>query len=113
MDDGHRPPVDDDCLLSSRDVTASATFTAFPFSSLQCSACFVCSVLGGNILGTEDAGLESPDFFEENNAQGEIGFHNLVVEIDGERVKLNKLIFGTGLAFAMLIYLLCRDALVS
>ena len=55
--------------------------------------------------GQRMLGLESPDFFEENNAQGEIGFHNLVVEIDGERVKLNKLIFGTGLAFAMLIYL--------
>ena len=50
-------------------------------------------------------GLESPEFFEENNAQGEIGLHNLVIEIDGEEVKLNKLIFGTGLALAMLIYL--------
>ena len=50
-------------------------------------------------------GLESPEFFEENNAQGEIGLHNLVIEIEGEEVKLNKLIFGTGLALAMLIYL--------
>lgn len=50
-------------------------------------------------------GLETPEFFEENNAQGEIGLHNLVVEIGGEEVKLNKLIFGTGLALAMLIYL--------
>jgi hypothetical protein len=50
-------------------------------------------------------GLETPEFFEENNAQGEIGLHNLVIEIDGEEVKLNKLIFGTGLALALLIYL--------
>ena len=50
-------------------------------------------------------GLESPAFFQDNNAQGEIGLHNIVIEIDGERLKLNKLIFGTGLAVAMLIYL--------
>jgi hypothetical protein len=49
--------------------------------------------------------LETPEYFEEKNAQGEIGFHNLVVEINGEPVKLNKLIFGTGLAIALLIYL--------
>ena len=55
--------------------------------------------------GQRIVGLESPEFFQDNNAQGEIGLHNLVVEIDGERVKLNKLIFGTGLALAMLIYL--------
>ena len=50
-------------------------------------------------------GLETPEYFEENNSQGEIGLHNLVVVIDGEEVKLNKLIFGTGLALALLIYL--------
>ena len=55
--------------------------------------------------GQRIVGLESPEFFQDNNAQGEIGLHNLVVEIDGKRVKLNKLIFGTGLALAMLIYL--------
>ena len=55
--------------------------------------------------GQRILGLESPEFFQANNAQGEIGLHNLVVEVDGERVKLNKLIFGTGLAVAMLIYL--------
>ena len=33
-----------------------------------------------------------------------MGLHNLVVEIDGERVKINKLIFGTGLAIALSIY---------
>lgn len=55
--------------------------------------------------GQRILGLESPEFFQENNAQGEIGLHNLVVEIHGEPVKLNKLIFGTGLALAMIIYL--------
>lgn len=49
-------------------------------------------------------GLETPDYLKERNAQGELGLHNLVVEIDGEKVKLNKLIFGTGLALALLIY---------
>ena len=50
-------------------------------------------------------GLETPDYLKGKNAQGELGLHNLVVEINGEEVKLNKLIFGTGLAFALLIYL--------
>ncbi len=50
-------------------------------------------------------GLETPDYLADKNAQGEIGLHNLVIEINGEEVKLNKLIFGTGLALGLLIYL--------
>ena len=50
-------------------------------------------------------GLETPEYFSKRNAQGEIGFHNMVVEIDGEPVKINKLVFGTGLAIAMALYL--------
>ena len=50
-------------------------------------------------------GLETPDYLKDKNAQGELGIHNLVVEINGEAVKLNKLIFGTGLALALLVYL--------
>ena len=50
-------------------------------------------------------GLETPDYLKERNAQGELGLHNLVVEVDGERIKINKLVFGTGLALALLIYL--------
>jgi len=50
-------------------------------------------------------GLETPDYLKDRNAQGELGLHNLVIEINGEEVKLNKLIFGTGLAIALLIYL--------
>lgn len=50
-------------------------------------------------------GLETPDYLKERNAQGELGLHNLVIEIDGERVKINKLVFGTGLALMLSIYL--------
>ena len=50
-------------------------------------------------------GLETPDYLKDRNAQGELGIHNLVIEVNGEEVKLNKLIFGTGLAIALLIYL--------
>ncbi|MDA0272298.1 MAG: hypothetical protein O3C68_03485 [Proteobacteria bacterium] len=50
-------------------------------------------------------GLETPDYLKDRNAQGELGLHNLVIEVNGEEVKLNKLIFGTGLAIALLIYL--------
>jgi hypothetical protein len=50
-------------------------------------------------------GLETPGYLKDRNAQGELGIHNLVVEINGEKVKLNKLIFGKGLTLAFLIYL--------
>lgn len=49
--------------------------------------------------------VATPAFFMENNKQEEIGFHNLIIEVNGEPVRLNKLIFGTGLAVGMLIYL--------
>ena len=48
---------------------------------------------------------ETPEYFLANNKQEETGLHNLVVEINGEKVNINKLIFGTGLALAMLVYL--------
>jgi hypothetical protein len=50
-------------------------------------------------------GLETPEYLKGKNAQGELGVHNLVIEINGKDVKLNKLIFGTGLAIALSIYL--------
>ena len=50
-------------------------------------------------------GLETPEYLKDINAQGELGLHNLKIEINGETVKLNKLIFGTGLALALTIYL--------
>ena len=46
-------------------------------------------------------GIESGEFFTENNAQKETNLHNLVV---GE-TKINKLIFGTGLSLILFTYL--------
>jgi len=51
--------------------------------------------------GQRILGVESSEFFQKNNAQGETNLHNLVV---GD-TKINKLIFGTGLALVLLIYL--------
>ena len=45
--------------------------------------------------------IETPEFFQDKNAQGELGFHNLKF---GD-VKINKLVFGRGLAIMMIIYL--------
>lgn len=42
-------------------------------------------------------GIESPEFFEQNNGQGETNLHNLVV---GE-IKINRLVFGKILAVAV------------
>jgi hypothetical protein len=45
--------------------------------------------------------MESSEFFEEHNAQGEMNLHNLVVN----DTKINKLVFGKGLALMLLLYL--------
>jgi hypothetical protein len=45
--------------------------------------------------------MESSEFFQEHNAQGEMNLHNLVV---GD-TKINKLIFGKGLAIMLFLYL--------
>ncbi len=50
-------------------------------------------------------GWQTPEYFLENNKQEETGLHNLVVEVDGKKVNLNKVIFGTGLALALIVYL--------
>lgn len=51
--------------------------------------------------GQRILGIQSSEFFIENNAQGETNFHNLVV--GGE--KLNKIIFSIGLSIVLAIYL--------
>ena len=45
--------------------------------------------------------IESSEFFQKHNAQGETNLHNLVV---GD-TKINKLIFGRGIAVFLVIYL--------
>ena len=45
--------------------------------------------------------IQSNEFFLEHNAQNETNLHNLMI---GD-IKLNKLIFGTGFALILLIYL--------
>jgi len=45
--------------------------------------------------------VETSEFFEEHNAQGEMNLHNL--RVNG--VKINKLIFAKGLGIAFLLYL--------
>lgn len=45
--------------------------------------------------------VETSEFFEQHNAQGEMNLHNL--RVNG--VKLNKLIFAKGLAIIFLLYL--------
>ena len=48
---------------------------------------------------------ETPAYFLEHNKQEETGLHNLVIEINDKKISINKVIFGTGLALAMLVYL--------
>lgn len=55
--------------------------------------------------GQRIIGWQSPEYFLEHNKQEETGLHNLVVEVNGKKLSINKIIFGTGLAIAMFIYL--------
>ncbi len=50
-------------------------------------------------------GWETPEVLLDYNRQAETGLHNLVVEVNDKKVSINKVIFGTGLALAMLVYL--------
>ncbi len=50
-------------------------------------------------------GFDSPEFFIDNNAQQETGLHNLQIVVGGKKYKLNRIIFGTGLAIAFFGYL--------
>ena len=52
--------------------------------------------------GQRILGIESSEYFQKNNAQGETNLHNLVVN----GVKINKLIFSTLLSVALAIYLI-------
>ena len=49
--------------------------------------------------------IESPNFFLSYNKQQETGLHNLVFTINGIEYSLNKVLFGTGLAVGLCIYL--------
>ena len=51
--------------------------------------------------------IESPNFFLSHNKQQETGLHNLVFTINGIEYSLNKVLFGTGLAVGLCIYLFC------
>ena len=49
--------------------------------------------------------IETPQAMMERNAQQELNLHNLTFEWDGKVVKVNRLVFGRGLALAMIFYL--------
>ena len=55
--------------------------------------------------GQRVVGFESPEFFVDNNSQQEAGIHNLEITIDDESYKLNRIVFGRGLAILFFIYL--------
>ena len=50
-------------------------------------------------------GFQSPEFFIDNNAQQETGLHNLQIVVGDKKYKLNRIVFGTGLAIMFFVYL--------
>ena len=59
--------------------------------------------------GQRILGIESPEFFKEHNTQAETNLHNLIL---GD-VRINKVIFGTGLAILIIFYMLILPPLYS
>jgi hypothetical protein len=49
--------------------------------------------------------IQTPEYFQTYNQQGETGLHNLAFEVGGRHLSVNKLVFGTGLVLGLLIYL--------
>ncbi len=52
--------------------------------------------------GQRILGIQSPDYFKENNTQGEINFHNLIVG----GVRINRIIFSFLLITVLSVYLI-------
>ena len=50
--------------------------------------------------------IETPTSLRERNAQKELNLHNLTFQWNGKEVKINRLVFGRGLALALMLYLL-------
>lgn len=55
--------------------------------------------------------IETPAALKARNAQEELNLHNLTFEFNGEVYKVNKVVFGRGLTFALLFYLLVMTPL--
>jgi hypothetical protein len=49
--------------------------------------------------------IETPASLMERNAQQELNLHNLTFEWNGREIKINRLIFGRGMALALFLYL--------
>ena len=49
--------------------------------------------------------IETPQAMMTRNAQQELNLHNLTFEWNGKTVKINRLVFGRGLALALFVYL--------
>ncbi len=50
--------------------------------------------------------IETPQILVERNAQKEMNLHNLTFEFRGKEYKVNRLIFGRGIAIVLILYLL-------
>ncbi len=81
-----------------------AKYKSWLFSLALITLAIVCIFFAGEEIswGQRIFGIESSDYFKENNAQGETNIHNLVVGGN----KLNKIIFTTALGLIAGTYLL-------
>lgn len=88
-------------LITLRKVRARLFLTVTAFLA------FVCFFGAGEEIswGQRIFDIPTPEFFQTHNQQGETGLHNLAFEVGGRQLSVNKLIFGTGVALGLLIYL--------
>jgi hypothetical protein len=91
------------CMLVAYRWTRLRRVRPYQFSMISLLIVIAFFFVAGEELswGQRIFGLETTEYFKENNAQAELNLHNLTV---GE-VKINKLVFGLILTTVILIYM--------
>ena len=94
------------CVALHRFVTARHRFDARGKAGLIVVAAICLFGAGEEISwGQRVFDITTPAALAERNAQGELNLHNLTFQWNGRTVKVNRLVFGRGLAIGVVLYL--------
>jgi hypothetical protein len=94
------------CLSVHRFVTARRNFgLRGRFTLLLMAAIFLFGAGEEISWGQRIFDIETPQILAENNAQKEMNLHNLTFELRGKTYKVNRLVFGRGIAIVLILYL--------
>jgi hypothetical protein len=94
------------CVSAHRFVTARRNFgLRGRFTLLLLVTMFLFGAGEEISWGQRIFGIETPRILAENNAQKEMNLHNLTFDFGGKTYKVNRLIFGRGIAIVLILYL--------